>query len=240
MIKLTDKIKAEALAHAKEEFPKECVGLVAVVKGRKRYFKCTNKSEEPEEHFSLDAGEYADVEDKGEIIAVIHSHPKTNHAPSAADRVACEKSGLPWFVVNPNTEFWGECEPSGFELPYVGREFVHGVVDCYTLCRDWYQKEWGLKMNDYVREDDWWKKGANMYLDNFQKEGFHEISTEDFQIGDAFLMQIDSDVPNHAAVYIGDNLILHHVHGRLSSRDVYKFGGYYHKATAKVLRHESR
>ena len=239
MMRLSKEIKAEALIHAKEEFPNECVGLVAVVKGRRRYFKCTNKAEHPTEHFVLDSDEYADVEDKGEIIAVIHSHPKTNHAPSEADRVACEKSSLPWFVVNPQTELWGECEPSGFELPYVGREFAHGIVDCYTLCRDWYIKEFGLKMNDYSRQDEWWHKGENMYLDNFQKEGFKEISIDDLSYGDALLMCIDSDVPNHAAVYIGDNIILHHIQGRLSSRDVFKFGGYYHKMTCKVLRHEN-
>ena len=37
-----------------------------------------------------------------------------------------------------------------------------------------------------------------------------------------------------------ENLVLHHVQGRLSSRDVYKWGGYYFKATALGLRHESR
>ena len=57
---------------------------------------------------------------------------------------------------------------------------------------------------------------------------------------DIILMNIESPVPNHAAIYLGENVILHHVTNRLSSRDVYKWGGYYHKMTAKVLRHESR
>ena len=77
-----------------------------------------------------------------------------------------------------------------------------------------------------------------MYLDNFKREGFHEIKEEELQFGDALLMQIESPVPNHAAIFLGENLVLHHVQGRLSSRDVY--GGYYQKNTAKVLRHESR
>jgi cell wall-associated NlpC family hydrolase len=50
-------------------------------------------------------------------------------------------------------------------------------------------------------------------------------------------MHIVSPVPNHVAIYIGDNKILHHVQGRLSSRDVY--GSYYQKVTAKILRHEN-
>jgi proteasome lid subunit RPN8/RPN11 len=225
-------------AHAAEESPKECCGLVAVVKGRRKYFPCKNLAVTPEEHFALDPLDYAAVEDQGEIVAVVHSHPVTNHAPSQADRVACEQSGLPWHIINPNTGNWGYCEPEGFELPYVGREFAHGTVDCYSLCRDWYKREWDLELKNYPRRDQWWENGQNLYLDNFEKEGFHRIPVSELQRGDALLMQLSSPVPNHAAIYIGDQQVLHHVQGRLSSRDVY--GGYYAKNTACALRHESR
>ena len=235
---LPDSIQAAALEHAKAEFPKESCGLVAVVKGRRRYFPCRNIAETPDEHFVLDPVDYAATQDKGEITAVIHSHPKTNHAPSQADRVACEKSGLPWYVVNPQTEAWGQCQPEGFELPYVGREFVFGLVDCYSLCRDWYKREWGLDLKDYDRRDQFWLRGESLYIDNFANEGFRRILIEDLQPGDAVIMQLNATLPNHAAVYLGDQMILHHLQGRLSSRDLY--GGYYLKNTACALRHESR
>ena len=237
-MKLTPTLQQQILEHARAEFPREACGLVAVVKGRRRYFPCRNIAETPDEHFILDPADYAETEDKGEIIAVIHSHPTTNHNPSQADRVACEKSGLPWHIVNPQTEQWGYCEPTGLELPYVGREFSFGVVDCYSLCRDWYGRELGLKLGDYDRRDKFWLRGENLYLDNFASEGFREIPLEELQYGDAVLMQLESPLPNHAAIYLGDQQILHHVQGRLSSRDV--FGGYYWKSTAKALRHESR
>ena len=235
---LTESIKDQALAHAKEDFPKEAVGLVHVVKGKNRYFKCRNIAETPDEHFILDPDDYVKAETKGEITAVVHSHPKTSPAPSPADMVACEASGLPWFIVNPNTETWGSYKPNGFELPYVGREFSHGIVDCYSLVRDFYKREFNLGLNDYNRRDQWWYKGENMYLDNFAKEGFKEIDISEVGYGDLFLMQLESPVPNHAAIYLDQGIVLHHVQGRLSSRDVY--GGYYQKVTAKVLKHESR
>jgi proteasome lid subunit RPN8/RPN11 len=237
-MKLIETIQKQALEHAKADFPNESCGLVAVVKGRKRYFPCRNLATTPDEHFILDAQDYAAVEDQGEIVAVIHSHPKTNPTPSQADRVACEKSGLPWYVVNPQTEQWGYCEPNGFELPYVGREFAFGVVDCYSLCRDWYKREFGLDLKDYDRRDQFWLKGENLYMDNFASEGFHRIPINELQYGDAILMQLQSPLPNHAAIYLGDQLILHHVQGRLSSRDLY--GGYYLKSTVCAVRHESR
>lgn len=235
---LPPSIMSLIMAHAKEESPKECCGLVAVVKGKRRYFPCKNLADTPDEHFVLDPVGYAAVEDKGEIVAVIHSHPTTNHNPSPADRVACEQSGLPWHIVNPNTENWGYCEPEGFELPYVGREFSHGVVDCYTLVRDWYKREYGLELRNYLRRDKWWEHGENLYLENFEKEGFRQIPLADVKRGDLLFMQLVSPVPNHAAIYLGEQQVLHHVQGRLSSRDV--FGGYYLKNVACALRHESR
>ena len=237
-MKLTDAICAEILEHAQSDDRRECCGLVAVVKGRRRYFPCRNIADTPDEHFVLSGEDYAQVEDQGEIIAIVHSHPVTNPAPSDADRVACEKSGLPWFIVNPKTEEWGYCEPDGFELPYVGREFVFGVVDCYALVRDWYGKEFGLRLSDYQRRDKFWERGENLYLDNFHRENFHKVPFDELQYGDALLMQLESSLPNHAAIYIDDQQILHHIQGRLSSRDV--LGSYYTKNTAMVLRHESR
>ena len=109
-------------------------------------------------------------------MAIVHSHPISNPQPSIADLVACEKSGLPWIIVNPNTEEWAYCEPTGFQLPYVGREFVFGVVDCYTLVRDWYSREYGIQLRDYDRRDKFWDRGENLYLDNFAERGVSQDS----------------------------------------------------------------
>jgi cell wall-associated NlpC family hydrolase len=78
----------------------------------------------------------------------------------------------------------------------------------------------------------------NLYLDNFGSAGFGVTDLTDrtsLKVGDVLLMQVAASVPNHAAVYLGDGLILHHLQGRLSSRDVY--GGYWQKVTTHALRH---
>ena len=235
---LTAALRGEILQHAKDADPKEMCGLIYVVKGRHKYYRCSNIALTPDEHFIMDPADYAAAEDLGEIVAVVHSHPTSKPEPSPADQLSCNNTGLPWVIVNPKTEQWGYCEPRGYELPYVGRQFVFGVVDCYTLLRDWYRREWGLLLDDFPRRDRFWERGENLYVDNFKSQGFRQIPLDELQYGDGILMQLGADLPNHGAIYLGDQVILHHLQGRLSSRCVY--GGYYAKNTAMALRHESR
>jgi proteasome lid subunit RPN8/RPN11 len=237
-MKLGTTLQAEILAYAQTCDPREMCGLIHVVKGRKRFYACANIAATPDEHFVLDPTDYAAAEDLGEIVAVVHSHPTTPPQPSVADQLSCNSTGLPWIIVNPKTEQWGQCQPAVLELPYVGREFVFGVVDCYSLVRDWYKREWQIELYDFPRRDGFWERNENLYLDSYNTQGFRQVAFEELQHGDAVLMQLGANLPNHAAIHLGDQQILHHVQGRLSSRDVY--GGYYVKNTAMVLRHESR
>ena len=226
-----------ALAHSAREFPREACGLLVIHKGRETYVPCRNIGVGTDQ-FVIHPEDYAAADIQGEIVGVVHSHPGMSPEPSQADRVACEASGLPWHIVGIPSEDWIRIEPTGFVAPLVGREWSHGVLDCYSLVRDWFRSERGVLLPNFARFDDWWKRGENHYLDNFAQVGFEVINSADLrnlQPGDCFLMQVASPVPNHAAVYLGDGLILHHLQGRLSSRDVY--GGYWQKVTTHVLRY---
>jgi len=229
--------KALALEHARADYPREACGLLVIRKGREVYARCRNIGVGTDQ-FVIHPEDYAAADIQGEIVGVVHSHPGMSPEPSQADRVACEASGLPWHIVGFPSEDWVRIEPTGFVAPLVGREWSHGVLDCYSLVRDWFRSERGVLLPNFARFDDWWKRGENLYLDNFAQVGFEAVNSADLrnlQPGDCFLMQVASPVPNHAAVYLGDGLILHHLQGRLSSRDVY--GGYWHKVTTHTLRY---
>lgn len=236
-MKIEDKIIDAVRAHAATSAPDECCGVVIVRDGKQRYIACRNISRNGRDTFILHPADYAAAEEQGEVVRIVHSHPFASPEPSQADKVACESTGIPWLIVNHPLGHYVDHMPNGYEPPLIGRQFIHGVLDCYTLVSDYYQKELGIDMPRVSRNDAWWNKGQNLYMDNFANAGFVRVDGEPLQKHDGLLMQIRSPVPNHAAVYLGDDMILHHMYSRLSSRDVY--GGYWQKSTVIHLRHRS-
>jgi proteasome lid subunit RPN8/RPN11 len=243
-------------AHAVDEYPRECCGVVIVEKGREKYIRCANVATSKAEHFAISGRDYAAAEERGEIVAIAHSHIDAPPVPSEADRVSCEEHGVPWIIVSVRSDAGRVAaaesvvfEPQGYSAPLVGRDFAHGVLDCYAIVRDWYARERSIELPNFPRRDGWWDAGENLYMDNLEAAGF-ERATGALQVGDVILMHVRNPadankqspdaipgVANHAAVYIGDGVMLHHLYGRLSSRDVY--GGYWQEVTRCVVRRKA-
>lgn len=234
--------KAEILAAAKEQYPNEACGFI-VTKGRKqRAVVCRNTSKEPQRHFRIEPEEREAVEDAGEEIAIVwHSHTDESPEPSPDDMAWSESEQLPFLIVAVPSEEWRYYEPKGYEVPLMGRPFVHGVFDCYGLLRDAFRQDLKIDLPNFDRPDEWWRDGvSNLIMDNIQAGGFKKVEGK-LQKYDAIVMTVGgSKFSNHIGIYWGDGHMIHHLADNLSREVPYLSNkGYYADVTNGIYRHKS-
>lgn len=255
MIELEDGVIDAMLRHAAEDYPREACGLVLRhPDGGQAYAACRNQAE-GDDQFRIHPEDFAAAEDLGELLAVFHSHPDSDARPTMADRVSAELHGLPWVIVSHPGGDVLTFQPSGFKAPLLGRPFFHGMLDCWSLCRDYYARERGLQFPDYPREDAWWERTAtSMYTELYREAGFRRVEVADVAPGDMLVMRVGRTLTeNHAGIYLGSDpflrsepeapalggqgpFMLHHLYGRSSERVV--FGGNWAERTSYALRPE--
>lgn len=222
------------MKHAEQCAPDEACGVIIVHSGKEIYWPCRNLSSDRE--FLLHPVDYADAEDHGEVTVIVHSHVNAPALPSDADRRGCEESGLPWVIVAYPGGHVARLAPSGWKAPLVGRQFHYGILDCFTLVRDYYKEIYNIDMMDTPRSPGWEERGEDLFTKNCETRGFHIVSGEP-RVGDLLLFQIKYPVPHHIGVYTGDGFFLHHANNRLSSKD--RWAGLWRMATTHILRHEA-
>ena len=212
----------EALIHAKDQEPKEAVGLVLNIRGKLKYYPCNNLAITDHQCFILDPEDYVKSDNIGNILGIFHSHPVNPPTPSQADKVSCEASGLPWYIVNPTSEEWSYLEPCGYEPPLLGRQWVWGVTDCWSLVRDWYKENKNINLKDWDRPLTPQEFNDNPLFEQCANDtNFRELETNERLVdGDVLLMSIMYPTLNHVALFFqGD--VIHHLTDRLSCREPY-------------------
>ena len=214
--------KDVALAHAKEQDPKESCGLLIEIKGKEKYFACKNLSTYSQQCFIIDPDDFVKAEESGNILAVIHSHPITPPIASQADKISCENSELPWHIVNPKTEQWGYYEPTGYKPPLIGRHWVWGITDCWALVRDWYEETKGIILCDWDRPTTPEEFIADPMFERCAwRTGFRQLRPEEkLENGDLLFMSIMATGLNHVAIFL-DGDVLHHLADRTSCKEPY-------------------
>lgn len=243
MVKTTQALALAMKTAAMEAYPNEGCGLIVSVGRKVALVVCKNVSPTPNLHFMIDQAEYMRIRNESPVLAIWHSHVTGSNLPSDADRVGCEATSLPWLITAASL-YDGHViatdssvlEPSGYKMDYIERPYVLGVIDCYSLVADYYQREYGIRMNNYPRLSPAGAVNYSMFVDVAKAEGFIQQFDQEPQVGDVFLIQMGADIPNHLALYIGGDMILHHMKDRLSRRDIY--GGYWLKHTTHHYRHQ--
>ena len=102
-MQLTRAIYDEMVQHARGEAPNESCGMLAAADGRlTAFYPAENEFASPM-RFRIAAQDqiriYNEIDDRGEDIAIFHSHPNTEAAPSQTDiNLAADWPGAIWVI----------------------------------------------------------------------------------------------------------------------------------------------
>tara|TARA_R100001594_G_scaffold75192_1_gene109942 strand:+ start:380 stop:1072 length:693 start_codon:yes stop_codon:yes gene_type:complete len=211
--------KEAALKHAISSNNEVC-GLISIVKGREKYFPCKNLAADAEDEFVICPDNWIEAEDAGELVGVFHSHPNCSPKPSKTDLISCNYLDLPFYIVNPSSNEWHVMEPDGYKQPLIGRSWKWGTSDCWTLVIDYFAEK-GLTVKNWPRPNNSEDILTNGIFERLIPKSGFKIVEDEMQVGDLLLMKFVGPDPDHVAVYIGDQMMIHHADKRLSSRDLY-------------------
>lgn len=255
---LTEDLKSILYSQARKHKPYEMCGVLIKLHNSSdndyKYIPVTNVHDFPREAFMLDPKQLYDLKQQHIIAAVVHSHTGSAQ-PSGADISQCNTHKLPYIIVSSTDGSITITQPS--TTPLLGRSYVHGTDDCYGIVRDFYNRELGIDLPDYERQDMWWVKdnSASLYVDNFESAGFIQIpktTIADLQYGDFLICYWGETLyPNHGLIWlgdktsftseetptcVGDRLYLHHMYDSISTRTV--MGEQRFSTVSHVLRHK--
>ena len=228
----------DAKKHARKEFPKESCGLVVAGK----YIPCINVAEDPLNDFMISPFDVVSASEKGIPEGVIHSHPNGPFFPSQTDMKTQIAMNIPWAIIALDDERIGDPIEWGGNVPIpplIGRQFMHGVTDCYSVVRDAFRlgkegmaaqgmPDWPFDpifLDEVARDDNWWKGDDDLYTSNFKNFGFVVVNMADAKPGDVWMKAIGNSRSNpgnklnHAGILVSFDQIAHHMPERLSRRE---------------------
>lgn len=229
-----DHLVGDVLQHARQTPDRECCGIIVMCNGVPAYRPCRNVEHAALE-FKIHPADYIRCKAEG-IIGIAHSHLFESAEPSMADLKGCGDSGVPWLIVAVKNGVYKVVQPAAYNAPLVGRPYAPPMFDCYTLFKDWYATR-GIQLVDFERDEDFWQHGNDMLSPaNFEKAGFSVVPKTELREGDGLVFKAkDQDLCAHLAVYLGNEVMLHHRRGRLSCREPYR--GIWVDSTHYVIRH---
>jgi proteasome lid subunit RPN8/RPN11 len=169
-------------------------------------------------------------------LALIHSHCNGLAIPSDLDTRSQLATGWTWGIVAVHgdsqgnvfhvayPEFWGDEVPIA---PLLGRTYLWGIRDCYTLVRDYYRLEGHQLANlPRVLEPNRYPVGSPQraqFKHGIAALGiFDPIPRAERRRGDAFTFVDNLGQPAHCGVFMGMGRYLHQARDRTSCEEEFK------------------
>jgi len=205
--------------HFEKEYPREGCGVIGIIKGKKKWFPCTNVALE-DENFIMSSSEYLSIKQRADIFAIVHSHPDASNEASQHDIDCCNALGVPYYIFSfPDMEL-NIIEPTKRAYPLIGREYEFGVKDCFEAVRD-YLKLQNIEIPARIPfEDNWWDRDLNYFTDEMaEKWKGKKVNLQELEKNDVLIFKVKHEVPDHCGVFLGNDVFFHHAENRLSCRE---------------------
>jgi cell wall-associated NlpC family hydrolase len=119
-------------------------------------------------------------------------------------------------------------------IPFTGI----GKRDCYALVRDFMRDNFNVELTNFARPHDWSSDEIDLFENLHEVDGW--VKHTDFRVkelrpGDVLAMSVGESNPNHLAVFVGDDTIVHHLYGKMSRYE--PFAGFWRNHISYMLRH---
>lgn len=252
---LNENLKAAIKAHCLAVPDQEACGLVYnnIATNELGVIIGENVSPEPQKAFVINQATVDQLTAEKKLVAYFHSH-LTGNQISVIDRYVSEtiyKNCIIYFI---ETDSFYEYEPTGYEVPLVGRPYLLGVLDCYTLVKDYFRRMLNIELTDIVHpvryasdikkfveqvqqlNPDEAAQAPDFLFSHLQANSFVEVDRNSLRKHDILLMQPHLSIwPSHLAVYLGNNQFLHQKYKKKST--VESLSDFFQRKTIKVMRH---
>jgi len=209
---MNEYIKEKVKAHALRVAPEECCGFICVNPlGDITVFECENKEFNKNNRFQIDPKMNVEAERFGTIVAFYHSHASDENLNlSPHDLDASFESCIPALLYVVPQDIWKFNVPTTYEpAPLIGRPFVFGIWDCFTIVRDYCLMHKNILLGSYFEPTKEELKTSDCFDRCSVNEKFEVIPLEQIREGDVMLFRTKEFTGFHLGIYLGNNEFMH-------------------------------
>lgn len=228
-----ENLKIKIKDHAIRDIPNEACGLILDYNNVYSVFPCLNISYHKKEHSIISPLDYMKAEKIGRVIGMYHSQP--NDGASILDQFSALENNLLSIIYCWLSDKFYFLEPKLKD--YLNIAFNHLTNNCFHLVRNYYKKELNIELNNYIIDKEWFKKTPEFIYQNIFNENGVEVNFGERKKNDIIFFGKDRKRIQHMAIYLGNNLILHHNRDKNSS--IEELTDQYIKNICMVVRHKS-
>ncbi len=233
---MTLKVRRQIKEFSLQNKNEESCGVIIHKDGNYNAILCRNLAENRKYNFVVDPKDYFKASKMGQICCIFHS--QTSIIPSELDIINSKGHNIPSLIYSIDKDDFTFLDPSNLTLnKYIGRNFELGKNDCLTLVQDYYKNELNINISNFDRNSAFSELDSDIIIKSYKNEGFKIIELDEINKYDLIGFRFKNKNIHHLAVYLGQNLFLHHQGNKYSNVEI--FTKEYKKRAELILRHKT-